>query len=76
MCVGFLPVHSPACWAGPFSLTLFTKMVSIGSKRDRGQPALTHKQFKFTKPFLHINQTHNAESDPPTCVNRMASYSI
>lgn len=28
-----LPVHKPAWWAGPFSLTLFTNMVSIGSIR-------------------------------------------
>lgn len=29
----FLPVHRPAWWAGPFSLTFFTNMVSIGSIR-------------------------------------------
>lgn len=28
-----LPVHKPAWWAGPFSLTFFTNMVSIGSIR-------------------------------------------
>lgn len=37
MCV---PVHSPASWAGPFSFTLFTNMVSTGSKRG-GWPTTT-----------------------------------
>lgn len=33
-----LPVHKPAWWAGPFSLTLFTNMVSIGSSRPFWYP--------------------------------------
>lgn len=33
-----LPVHKPAWWAGPFSLTLFTNMVSIGSIRPFWYP--------------------------------------
>lgn len=28
-----LPVHKPAWWAGPLSLTLLTNMVSMGSIR-------------------------------------------
>lgn len=34
----FLPVHKPAWWAGPFSLTFFTKMVSMGSRRSFWYP--------------------------------------
>lgn len=32
-----LPVRSPALWAGPPSFTFFTKMVSMGSRRCRGE---------------------------------------
>lgn len=34
----YLPVQSPALWAGPPSLTCFTKIVSMGSSLFRGLP--------------------------------------
>lgn len=37
------PVRSPALWAGPPSFTFFTKMVSMGSRRCRGEGPGGHR---------------------------------